>query len=45
MSTWFKGLRIDNAHSTPKHVLRYLIKWARKVNKNIIIIAELFTGN
>ena len=40
-----KGLRIDNAHSTPIHVAEYFIRKAREINPQLYIMAELFTGN
>lgn len=45
MAGIFHGFRIDNAHSTPIHVGCYFLRKALKVNNNLIVFAELFTGS
>ena len=45
MATIFQGIRIDNCHSTSLHVLEYFTEYARSINPNLFVFAELFTSN
>jgi len=44
LASAFQGIRLDNAHSTPIHVAQYLLKKARVINPNLLVVAELFAG-
>jgi hypothetical protein len=44
MAYIFDGFRLDNAHSTPIYLGQYLMRKAREVNPNLVVIAELFAG-
>jgi len=43
MASVFDGFRLDNAHSTPLHVCEHMLGYARRHNKNLFVMAELFT--